>query len=294
MRKTAPDNAIRELHRKARRIAQTFSVLFDAPPSSRIVLAPGILVGLQVLFAKLQVRRILLGDGEYYGAPHFPVQRVFSGDVDQLLKLTKECRPDAVIVSVVTWRGKVLPCAKLFSEIRRARRRERAPLLVADYSHAGAIGFPSVKKLGADLVCGGPGKWLTPPTWDSKLAFLWFASSSLFSEAKVAFAPFFLALDQEPPFLVSRWIDPGEIRALDAWLRNQRLNRAALKARHRADREVASRLAARFEMDCPESNILWLPRRHAADRIVEKLDRLGLVWRMPDGKIRILCRAEAM
>lgn len=293
MSEVSPGKAIRELHSKAARIRQTFSELFDAPPASRIVLVPSILAALHILFAKLRVRRMVLTSGEYYGALHFPAQRVESVGVKDLIKRTKELKPDVVMVSVVTWKGEVLPCAELFAEIRSMRGREGAPLLVADYCHAGAVGFPSVKKLAADVVCGGAGKWVTPPLWNSKLGFLWFGSGSLSSSAKTAFVPFFLATNQQPPFLVSRWIDPAEVRTLHAWLAHRRLDRSALVAQYRADRKFASRLAAQFGMDCNQSNILWLSRGHAGDKRVRQLERLGLTWKMPDGRIRILCRARA-
>jgi hypothetical protein len=173
------------------------------------------------------------------------------------------------------------------------RKHGRTPLLVADYCHAGAVGFPSVKKLAADVVCGGAGKWVTPPLWDSRLGFLWFGSELLFSQATRAFAPFFLATDQQSLSLVSRWIDPAEVRALEAWLAHRSLNRSALIAQYRADKEFASGLAARFGIDCPQSNILWLNHGLSRDKRLRALERLGLTWRMPDGKIRILCRASA-
>jgi len=292
MSEVRPGNGIDELHSKARRIRQAFADLFDALPD-RIILVPSILAALQILFAKFRVRRVLLTDGEYYGAPHFPAQGIESVDVRNLVKRTNELQPDAVIASVVTWKGDVHPCAELFSEIRRVQGREGTPLLVADYCHAGAIGFPSVKKLAADVVCGGPGKWVTPPLWNSKLGFLWFGSGALFSQAKTAFVPFFLATDRHPPFLVSRWIDPAEVCALDAWLARHRLDRSALGEQVRADRKFAAHLAAQFGIPCNQSNILWLDRSQAADKRVRRLERLGLTWKMPDGRIRILCRASA-
>ena len=293
MRKAGPENSVRELHAKALRIRQTFCNMFEAPPPNRIVLVPSILGALQILFANMQVRRVLLTDGEYYGAPHLPAQRVMASSVNNLLKGVKEFRPDAVIVSVVTWKGEVLPCAELFSQIRRMRKHGMTPLLVADYCHAGAVGFPSVKKLAADVVCGGAGKWVTPPLWDSRLGFLWFGSELLFSRAKGAFAPFFLATNHQSLSLVSRWIDPAEVRALEAWLAPRSLNRSALIAQYRADKEFASGLAALFGIDCPQSNILWLNHGLSRDKRLRALERLGLTWRMPDGKIRILCRASA-
>jgi hypothetical protein len=293
MSEVSPGKAIRELHSKAARIRQTFSELFDAPPAGRIVLVPSILTALHILFAKLQVRRIVLTSGEYYGALHFPAQRVETVGVKDLIKRTKELKPDVVMVSVVTWKGEVLPTAELFSEIRRMRGHEGTPLLVADYCHAGAVGFPSVKKLAADVVCGGAGKWVTPPEWNSKLGFLWFGSESLSSLAKTAFVPFFLATDRQPPFLVSRWIDPAEVRALHAWLVRRRLDRSALLAQYHADRKFASRLAAQFGIDGNQSNILWLSRGHSGDKRVRELERLGLTWKMPDGRTRMLCRAGA-
>jgi hypothetical protein len=293
MRKFGAGHEEQELYLKARRVRQTFAELFEAPPAGRIILVPGILGALQILFAKLAVRRIVLTDAEYYGAVHFPAQQVVTTGVGDLIEYSRKFKPDVVIVSVVTWQGEALPCGEIFAEIRRRRGREKIPLLVADYCHAGAVGFPSARKLGADMVCGGVGKWITPPLWDSKLSFLWLGSGSLFSMAKSAFTPFFLATEQPAPFLVSRWMDPAEVRAVDRWLEHRRLDRSALAAQYRTDREFTLQLAAQFGIECPQTNILWLTRRHSGDKRVMELERAGLTWRMPDGSIRVLCRASA-
>jgi len=288
MRNLRPQNDLHELEREAGGIRQALSRLLDAPSPRHIVLAPGLLAALQILFAKLGVRRILLTEGEYYGAAHFPAQKVMRAGGDWLMDAARKFRLGAVIASVVSWRGAALPCPELFSEIRRLSPHS---LLVADYCHAGAAGFPSVKRSGADVVCGGMGKWITPPGRESRLGFLWFRSRRLYAQAESAFLPFFLATERAPRFPVSRWLDPAEVRWLSAWLEKRGLTRAALVEQHRADSAFAARLAARFGLPTPPTNILWLDRAQARSPLAGALERRGLAWRLPDGRSRVLCRA---
>jgi hypothetical protein len=50
----------------------TISDLLEVHHSDRIILAPGILVALRVLFSHLHIERIALTSEEYYGEEHFP------------------------------------------------------------------------------------------------------------------------------------------------------------------------------------------------------------------------------
>ena len=68
-------------------------------------------------------------------------------------ELALQRRYQAVLASPASWRGARQPVAEQFASIREALGRE-APLLVADYAHAGSIGFPSVDGLSADDVRG--------------------------------------------------------------------------------------------------------------------------------------------
>jgi hypothetical protein len=281
------------LQRFSRDVRCTLSEAFDAPRPERIVLAPGILNALQILFANMDVRRVMLSSEEYYGPAHLPAQRVAQVPSEQIVPRIKGFRPDVVIVSVVSWRGTPLPVRQLFSQIRKLHGGRRRPVLIADYSHAGAVGFPGVKSLGADLVCGDLDKWVTAPGRCGKLAFLWFKSRWLFSTAETAFEPFFLARDNADSLFASRWVDPSEIVRAHEWLKHVGMCRSMLLGRHRANQKFALQLASLFGISEPvKSNILWLPRDRMNDKHVRELERQGLVWRTADGRIRILCRAD--
>ena len=268
------------------------SDLFGAGPAEHVVLAPGILIGLQVLLPGLGVRRICLSDREYYGRAHFPAQEMCSPALEDLVECAAGARPDAVLASLVTWRGEEIPIARLFRRIR-AQCGRRAPLLIADCTHAGAVGFPELGKLGADMVCGDTGKWILPPGRESRIAFLWFRTEALARAARRAFEPFFLAAGSRDGFLYSRWLDPAEVLSVEDWYRRRRLGRPDLERRHRANLRLAARLAGRFGVTPAEGNsILRLAAGSPAVSLLAKLESLGLVWRLPDGTIRIQCRAD--
>jgi hypothetical protein len=141
----------------------TISDLLEVQHSDRIILAPGILVALRVLFSHLHIERIALTSEEYYGAEHFPGATVRAASCDALFDPRLTGDSEAVLASPASWRGARQPVAELFDSIRK-RLGEGAPLLVADYAHAGSVGFPSVDRLGADVICGDLEKWILPPT----------------------------------------------------------------------------------------------------------------------------------
>ena len=112
--------------------------------------------------------------------------------------------------------------------------------------------------------------------------------------AKTAFKPFFLATDTPGTAFASRWVDPNEIRRVHDWLKQERLSRSKLLEKDGANKEFALRLASLLGISGPvESNILWLGRGRANQKHVRRFERSGLVWKTPDGRIRILCRADA-
>jgi hypothetical protein len=262
--------------------------LFRIGPTERIVLAPGILIGLQILFRSLGVRRLHLTDQEYYTQAHFPELKVGTLGIDHYLAPRRPPRPDALVVSLVTFRGEALPIAGVFRRVRAVYGR-RHPLLVA-----GAAGFPSLADLGADIICGDAGKWILPAEWESKIAFFWFRTAALASAAGRAFAPFFLATHGQDELPHARWLDPAEVLAVARWFKKRPPARAALLRRHRASLSLAARLADHYGVPRP-SNIcaLRLDAATPEDALLKKLGRRHLVWRMPGGDIRILCRADA-
>jgi hypothetical protein len=282
---------LKQSRRDASRVRRELARLFDAQPAGRIVLAPGMLAGLRHLFSAAQVERLVLTTEEYYAARHFPGLCVEEWDAAALVARVTAIKPGAVIASVVSWQGTPLPVAAMFGEIRRVLGA-RTPLLVADYTHAGAIGFPAVSELNADVVSGDPEKWLLPAPQRSRLAFFWMRSPAVFQTAAQAFSPFFLAVDGHPDPRSARWIDPQELRDVAAWLTGARLTRRGLLDRHRANLRMKHRVAQRIGM-APDgdASVLWTGRQ-IPKSLESQLSRRGLLWHTADGFTRILCRAD--
>lgn len=275
----------------ASRVRREIARLFGAPPARRIILAPGMLSALRQLFSALDIEHLLLTTDEYYAARHFPELRVQTVPMASLLARVKATNPGAVIASLVSFHGKPLPVGDLFAAIRRDMGA-RAPLLVADYTHAGAIGFPPVADLNADVVGGDPEKWLMPPLQSSRLAFLWTKSPGLFRTVARTFSPLFLAVEGRTDARSSRWIDPEEMHAMAAWLVDARLTRRALVDRHRANLAMRGRIAAQLGIDAEgPASVLWTDRKVPA-LLAARLARQGLLWRSDTGRTRILCRTD--
>lgn len=282
-----------ETHSLADGLRRTISDLLEVPHSDRIILAPGILVALRILFSRLQIKRILLTSEEYYDESHFPEETVRVASCEAIQGLLQKRDFDVLIASPASWRGVRQPVAELFGWIRETLGR-RAPLLVADYAHAGSIGFPSVERLGADVVCGDLEKWILPPDWNSRLAFLWFRTHRLFLEAARAFRPFFLATQASDVSMLARWVDPADILSVSNELAHLRVTPRQLRERHQADTKLARELAQRLHAPgVPETSILWLEEDALGEAtVVAALEKLGLVWRLPGRGVRVLCRSD--
>jgi len=279
---------INQASRNATRVRREIARLFDANPAGQIVLAPGILSALRHLFSAVGVKRLALTAEEYYAPRHFPAIEVSSAPTSAFLAQIRKSRPQAVVVSVVSWRGEPLPVAEIFAEIRA--QCAWAPLLVADYTHAGAIGFPSLTSLNADLACGDPEKWLLP-RGPSRLGFLWMGSPALFRVARAAFAPLFLAVDAPADPRSARWVDPLEVGRIARWLTGARLTRRKLDAFHHANLRMKRTLAGTLGIDSGGgSSVIWTTARIPAP-LRKRLESLGLMWRAGT-HTRILCRAE--
>ncbi len=282
-----------ETHSLADGLRRTISDLLEVPHSDRIILAPGILVALRILFSRLQIKRILLTSEEYYDESHFPEETVRVASCEAIQGLLQKRDFDVLIASPASWRGVRQPVAELFGWIRETLGR-RAPLLVADYAHAGSIGFPSVERLGADVVCGDLEKWILPPDWNSRLAFLWFRTHRLFLEAARAFRPFFLATQASDVSMLARWVDPADVLSVSNELAHLRVTPRQLRERHQADTKLARELAQRLHAPgVPETSILWLEEDALGEAtVVAALEKLGLVWRLPGRGVRVLCRSD--
>jgi len=277
--------------RDAAHVRREIARLFDATPAGRIVLAPGMLSALRHLFSARGIDRLALTSHEYYAPRHFPAMTVDAVAVSTLVARVQATRPGAVIVSVVSWQGEALPVAGLFAAIRR-RLGARAPLLVADYTHAGAIGFPPVSSLNADVVTGDPEKWLLPAGHASRLAFLWMRSAKEFRAAERVFSPFFLAVEGRSDARASRWIDRQEVHMVARWLSDTRLTRRALLTLHEANLRLKQRVARRLGIDSTgAASVLWTDQR-IPESLEARLNRHHLLWRDGIGHARILCRAD--
>ncbi|MCH8083511.1 MAG: hypothetical protein IH885_04685 [Myxococcales bacterium] len=272
----------------------TISDLLEVHHSDRIILAPGILVALRVLFSHLHIERIALTSEEYYGAEHFPGATVHAQSCDALFDPLLTGDFEAVLASPASWRGVRQPVAELFNSIRKQLGR-RAPLLVADYAHAGSVGFPSVDRLGADVICGDLEKWILPPDWNTRVAFLWFRTQRLFLQAVEAFHSFFLATNTSDVSLLARWVEPADVLAVSRELASLGVTPDQLRVRHRADMRLARELASSVEpARIPETSILWFEEGELDGETLEELEKLGLVWKLPGRGTRVLCRSDVV
>ncbi len=272
----------------------TISNLLEVPHSDRIILAPGILVALRVLFSHLHVERIALTSEEYYGVEHFPGATVRATSCDALFDPLLTGDFEAVIASPASWRGTRQPVAELFDSIRKTLGTG-APLLVADYAHAGSIGFPSVDRLGADVICGDLEKWILPPDRNTRVAFLWFRTQRLFLKAVKAFRPFFLATNTSDVSLLARWVEPADVLAVSRGLASMGVTPDQLRVRHRADMRLARELVSSAEpARTPETSILWFEEGELDGETFEELEKLGLAWRLPGRGTRVLCRSDVV
>ncbi len=272
----------------------TISDLLEVHHSDRIILAPGILVALRVLFSHLHIERIAMTSEEYYGAEHFPGATVHEAHCDALFDPLLTGDFEAVLASPTSWRGVRQPVAELFNSIQKQMGR-RAPLLVADYAHAGSVGFPSVDRLGADVICGDLEKWILPPDWNTRVAFLWFRTQRLFLQAVEAFHSFFLATNTSDVSLLARWVEPADVLAVSRELASLGVTPDHLRVRHRADMRLARELASSVEpARTPETSILWFEEGELDGEALEELEKLGLVWRLPGRGTRVLCRSDVV
>ena len=271
----------------------TISNLFCIPEPERVVLSPSILVALDRILSSLGANTIGVTRYEYYDAYHFPNSSVIQFDVDGIVEQINVAVPNALLVSLVSWLGEVMPVDMIFRDIRQALG-ESSPILIADCAHAGAIGFPRFDTIDADIVCGDICKWITPPDWQRNLAFLWFRNDFMWEEAKKVFRPFYLATEQERKHLLARWIDPNEVRTVVSWLKEQRLDRDTLRRRHQRNMALANKLALQLGIaKAPTSSILYVKHEDKDNVFLRELEHSGLAWTPPGGGFRILCRSEA-
>ena len=261
--------------------------------STAVVLVPGTLAGLRLVFAALGVRRLLLSAGEYFGASAFPEAKVEVADAYDVPERVARLRPKAVLVSTVSWQGERLPLAAMFTRIRE-RLGARAPLLVADYAHAGAAAFPRVADAAADLVVGDATKWITPPGWPDRVGFLWFRRAAHRALARRLFAPFYLACAKPSAELEARWVDPVAVEKVAAFRMSAKPTRRELVARAAEDLALAKRMAGWCGAPQPTSSLLWIESAAGVAKIPKWVEDQGLLWRPAagGGGARVMCRSD--
>ena len=271
----------------ARRIRKRLSRLFGLPSPERIILTPSLLAAIQLLFFRLtETHRIALGSSEYYLPEHFPGMDVKVFDPCHIVDVAANFRPQIVILSLVGWRGNLIPVSKLFRETRVALG-ENSPLFIADCTHAGAAGFPRIDELNADIVCGDACKWIMPQTEQRNLAFMWFPRAEFYSRISIYFRPFYLAVEGSQLERASRWVEPETLEALDEYLVSFNCSRKALRRQHKNNME----LAARIIDGNPETSIVMVTNPQKLRTLPRFINELGLSWKLEDG-LRVLCRAQ--
>ena len=277
-------------YRLAGHVRQLVADVYGAA-SSAVVLAPGTLAGLRLVFASLGIERIALSAGEYFDAQSFPDTAVDVLDADDVLESVVRHQPNAVLLSQVTWKGERLPLEPIFRHIRR-RLGARTPLLVADYAHAGAAGFPKVAESGADVVVGDVTKWITPPTWPDRLGYLWFRSPAHRAQARRIFSSFYLACAKPAAQLEARWVDPAALEKVTAFRLSAKPTRRELVERHASDLALAKRMAGWCGVPQPSSALLWIGTAAGVAKIPQWVEDQGLLWRPAGGGARVMCRSD--
>jgi hypothetical protein len=282
---------VRADYRRARAVRKLLADVYGAAPDSAVFLAPGTLAGLRLVLEACGVKRVALSAGEYFDARSFPAARVDIVRAAALVAHLGRYRADAVVTSIVTWRGERLPLEPLFRELRR-RMGAGTPLLVADFSHAGAAGFPRVADSGADVVVGDVTKWITPPPAPDRLAYLWFRTAGLRLLAQRVFAPFYLAAVKPGATLEARWVDPEAVAQVAERQRARRVTRKGLMRRYRSDLKLAARMARWCFAAAPTSSLVWIRSAAGMARIPDWVRERGLLWRPPGGGARVMCRSD--
>jgi hypothetical protein len=265
--------------------------LIGATHPEHIVLVPGLLVGLRFIVTNLQLRKLLMTTDEFWNAEAFPDQTCNIVDPLQLVRMADRKRPDIVIASEVTWTGLPFIGHTALRQIAKGSIESR-PLLLLDYSHGGAVGFPDVRDSHADIVCGDACKWLLSPAEPANVGFFWFRSRDLFNQIRPAFSSFFLALENNGCTLQSRWLDPIHLARASKVIRDLGDSKGKLTEQHTHNINLARTLAKRLGLPEPTASIIWAPAGKK-DALLTKMRNKGLVWDLPRGQ-RVLCRADIL
>jgi hypothetical protein len=263
------------------RLAECFGI----SEPEHVIFTNGVTTSLRLIFAGLNVRKLILGPEEYCSPIHFFPLDVTVADEHDLLAAVQSSNAQAIILSTVAWTGRSFNVSEVFYGLRKALG-PKCPILVADYSHAGAAGFPAIETLNADLVVGDLQKWLLPNGVADELCFAYPCSSFLHYACEKVFTGCFLATESTIPNMV-RWISPTQITLATKWATRVNVTKAFLAERHRDNEKLRERLLS--EMNCVDSGtlIVWMQSGTAVPQWLND----DLVWKTGSG-VRIMCRAD--
>jgi hypothetical protein len=145
-----------------------------------------------------------------------------------------------------------------------------------------------VRSTGADVVVGDAGKWITSPGLADRVAYVWLRTPALRRVARRTFAALYLATTHPAGPLEGRWVDPEAARRLATATRGRAGRCAALRRRHASDLALAEVLAWRLGLAAPSTPLVCVGPR----QVPAWARRAGLLWRTPDGAVRVTCRSD--
>jgi len=278
----------------AQKIRRLVANLASQAPPEHVILSPGALIAIRLIFERIEVNTLILSSEGYYGPSHFPGTKTHVVSVDKLVQSTSEIQPDAIILSSVTWKGRIMPVESIFSDIR-SKLGNSCPLLLCDDMHGGAAGFRDINSYGSDIVFGGIDKWVTPVEWNDQIAFLLPLNNNYAEICIDTFRSFFLATQNQRNDL-ARWLDPETTMQEARYLEKNQIDRQTLQEQYKENLQLATDISIKLRRrDKPTSAILWISEDEVAQ--IEKLSEVvppRLIWRLPGEGARVLCRADAL
>lgn len=277
---------------EAMRFRQHLKDLFAINQSNDIVLMPGILVFLQGCLRALDINSMITSQEEYYEPQHLPNVLLKLEDERSIAPCVTQNRTDAVLISQVSWLGRELNCKAIIHELRNSGGPQ--PIIIVDYSHAGAIGFPPIHEIDADIIVGDVEKWIRNEAWGSPLAFAVVKNQNVMHQLEKHLAPFYLALAHESDMRMARWVDPRTLREILNEFEDRSLSRPKLLERYKRNMRLAKRVMGCCDPQNDSHCTIVVCDEFNDSELLSSLRSKGLVWDLPDGRMRIICRSDVL
>jgi hypothetical protein len=272
------------INRDRKTVTDAIRLLFGLRATDELILTPSTGVALRLVLRALGIRDVFRTREEYFAREHFPGSRVRTLASTSAMQPRARSRQACLLTSPVSWRG-VLQ--------RTPTVKTSTAILIVDAAHVGALGFPYRPPQPAKIVVGDLNKW-----WLGSHApacgFVAVHSSKLRPLLRREFATLYLATDSTRLSRASRWLEPDAVGRVASEIRRTTLRRAILRQRADENLALARRVAEMLDLPAPASSILLLPRSRAALKLPFGLERSRLVWTLPDGSRRIVCRADSL